>query len=276
MAGVRRPSAAAGRSGCASGSATRSKRRDRSAGRRRPQRNVEPSAGVTRHEAVALHEPRQRERLRAGNTISKTVRPGRLATEIAPPCRSTIAFTIDNPRPLPPDLTPGPRRVRLVEAIEDVRQVLRRDARGAFVLDRQRDAAVDRRCAASRSVAAARRVADGVGGQILQRLLEPIAIAGDRAPRPARSTVASVTPRRCARALVPRGDAVEQLRRPARRSICSVPPPPSSRARSSRSPIIRSSRARFVADDRQVARRASPRRASAPASSAFRDSRASR
>ena len=39
-----------------------------------------------------------------GSTISKTVLPGRLSTEIAPPCRSTIAFTIDSPSPLPPDV----------------------------------------------------------------------------------------------------------------------------------------------------------------------------
>ncbi len=37
-----------------------------------------------------------------GSNISKTAPPS-LRAEIDPPCRSTIAFTIDSPRPLPPD-----------------------------------------------------------------------------------------------------------------------------------------------------------------------------
>ena len=39
----------------------------------------------------------------AGKTILNSVRPGRLLTSIVPPCRSTIALAIDNPRPLPAD-----------------------------------------------------------------------------------------------------------------------------------------------------------------------------
>ena len=51
--------------------------------------------------------------------------PGVLRPTTRPPCRSTIALTIDSPSPVP---AAGPRRVGLVEAIEDVRQVLGRDA----------------------------------------------------------------------------------------------------------------------------------------------------
>ena len=36
------------------------------------------------------------------------MRPGRLSTESVPPCRSTIAFTIDRPRPLPLDRPVSP------------------------------------------------------------------------------------------------------------------------------------------------------------------------
>ena len=67
--------------------------------------------GVTRSAEPRARAPGERRRATlqpsvSGNTISKTVRPGRLVTDIVPPCRSTIAFTIDNPSPLPP-LTPA-------------------------------------------------------------------------------------------------------------------------------------------------------------------------
>ena len=118
---------------------------------------------------------------------SKTVRPGWLVTEIVPPWRSTIAFTIDRPSPLPPELSWRARRLGLVEPIEDVRQVLGRDARalvghgdrhaGLLEAECLRDA-IGARAELDRR--AGRRVAQRVGGEVLQRLLEAIAIAAHR------------------------------------------------------------------------------------------------
>ena len=80
----------------------------------------------------------------------------------------------------------------------------------ALVLDRQRDAVVDRPGSQTQR-AAARGVAHGVGGEVLQRLLEAIAIAGDllRARLDRRSP--ATTPAGLGGALVPRGDAAEQI-----------------------------------------------------------------
>ena len=76
------------------------------------------------------------------------------------------------------------RRVGLEEAIEDMRQVFRRDA-GAFISHREdHGAAVALR--SQRDGRTGRRVAERVGGEVLQRLFEPIAIAADVARRSAR------------------------------------------------------------------------------------------
>ena len=95
-----------------------------------------------------------------------------------------------------------------------------------------------------------------VGGEVLQRLLQPVAIADDGL-RARLDRRLHRDARRLARALVPRARRDRTARRPAPARSCSAPPPPSSRARSSRSPMMRSSRLRLVADDRQIAR---PRR----------------
>ena len=52
--------------------------------------------------------------------------PACSSTETRPPWRSTIALTIERPRPLPREVS-STRRVGLVEAVEDVRQVRGRD-----------------------------------------------------------------------------------------------------------------------------------------------------
>ena len=70
---------------------------------------------------------------------------------------------------------PVARGVGLVEPIEDEGQVLGRDA-GPAVRDRQHHAAV-RAAAGQRDAAVSRRVADGVGDQVLQHLLEPPRVA---------------------------------------------------------------------------------------------------
>ncbi len=100
--------------------------------------------------------------------------PGVLRTVTVAPCRSTIALTIDRPRPLPP-ACPAARRVALVEPIEDVRQVFRRDAR-ARIADGDDDASSSTR-ASSLTNPPARRVSQRVGREILQRLFEPHRIA---------------------------------------------------------------------------------------------------
>jgi hypothetical protein len=69
------------------------------------------------------------------------------------------------------------RRIRLVEAIEDVRQVLGRDAGAGVGHPQERGAAGGRR--AERDRAAVRSVAQRVGDQVLDDLLEAIRIAGE-------------------------------------------------------------------------------------------------
>ena len=129
-----------------------------------------------------------------------------LVAETRPPCCSTTARTIDRPRPdsAAPRVARG---VDAVEAVEHVRQVLGRDARPA-VLDDQHDLGAGRR-RPQRDAAAARRVAHGVGDQVLQHLLEPPLVAkhgfGARADVPFERDAALVE-----RALVPGERALEQ------------------------------------------------------------------
>src|SRR4029079_11392733 len=69
----------------------------------RVRRNQRPAAAVAEAEGKRL-----------GSRKLKTVRPGWLSIETWPPCRSTIAFTIESPRPLPSgDADPGARRTLL-------------------------------------------------------------------------------------------------------------------------------------------------------------------
>ena len=86
----------------------------------------------------------------------------------------------------------------------------------------------------------ARRIANRISRQVLQRLLESILVRGDRlgAGRDGRFQRKCPPPDRRARAAPPRG---RRARRRTRWRFVNVPPPPSSRASSSRSPISRSS-----------------------------------
>ena len=97
------------------------------------------------------------------------------------------------------------------------------------------------RSADKRERAALRRVAQRVGGQVLDRLFEPVRIADERFGV-AIDMLDELDAPRLQVALVPLGDALEERRHVDARLRASLSPPPSSRARSSRSPMIRSSR----------------------------------
>ena len=99
---------------------------------------------------------------------------GRLATSIRPPWRSTIQAAIARPRPVPP---PGSAR-RPVEALEQVRQVLRPDP-GAVVLDHERRRRRRPRATRDADPAVGRAVADGVVDEDHHQLAEPGGIADD-------------------------------------------------------------------------------------------------
>src|SRR5207244_11903794 len=74
---------------------------------REVRREVQPArvhAGLrlTQRDVLAgRHVKRNANRDQSAISNSKTVRPGRLSTEIRPPWRSMIAFTIESPSPLP-------------------------------------------------------------------------------------------------------------------------------------------------------------------------------
>ena len=169
-----------------------------------------------------------------------------------PPWRSTIAFTTDRPSPLPAAALPVPRRIDLVEAIEDERQMLRRDAETG-VADRQRHvvavqfgAQLDFRRQAACGAARWRRGSAA-----------PVRAAADRrreSRRRAPTDVVSGTPLSFA------SGSWRAATRPNRfstatSSALSESPPASSRARSSRSPTSRSSRSVSSADDVEAVRR---------------------
>ena len=104
------------------------------------------------------------------------VRPGALVTPIDPWCRSTIAFAIESPRPLPGAFRCA-RRIGLVEPIEHERHVI-----GGNPLPRVDHRQHDRvalAVGAQLDVPAGRRVAQGVGEQVLDHLLDPIGIGDD-------------------------------------------------------------------------------------------------
>ena len=66
------------------------------------------------------------------------------------------------------------RRVGFVEPLEDMRQVLGWNARAVVAHDQPRS--LGRRLRRKRQPTALGRMAQGVGGEILQRLLEPLSI----------------------------------------------------------------------------------------------------
>jgi hypothetical protein len=118
--------------------------------------------------------------------------------------------------------------------------MLGRDSVSAFVFDRQRDAALDR-AGGQPQRAAARRVADGVGGQILQRLLPPT-----RSPVTCSAPGAIDVSCDGRQAGDRRGRSNSDRHAPAPRSA-----PRSSRAGEQLADAVRGGW--FVADDRQVA-----------------------
>ena len=99
--------------------------------------------------------------------------------------------------------------VGLVEAVEDVRQVRGRYP-VPFVFDPNRDA-LDIKPRAEPQRGPRRRVADGVGGQVLQRLLQPVPIAAHDV-RAGTDIFLDGGSLGLARKLVPRGHPRKQLR----------------------------------------------------------------
>ncbi len=106
------------------------------------------------------------------NTVAT---PGSLVADTVPPCRSTMALTIERPRPLRTAGFAGARRIDLVEPVEDEREVLGRNA-PAGIAHRQGDR-IPGQLRANLDFSAGRRVPQGVGGEILQRLLEAERVA---------------------------------------------------------------------------------------------------
>ncbi len=115
------------------------------------------------------------------------------------------------PDPLPDVAGRASRRVRLVEPLEDVRQVLGRNARAGVAPETVTNpSSFSTTSAASDSRAAIRRVTQRVGGQVLQRLLELLPVGLDRQVR--RLHVDVERDRRVAqRRAVAIGDTAEQL-----------------------------------------------------------------
>src|SRR5262245_17500875 len=105
MAGVRRPSSAAGELAARADSrrSARDGRRDRGRPDEQGRRHLALSVGRAPPPHSRVHVPIPGQPRSTGSSISKTVRPGALSTEIVPPWRSTIALTIDSPSPLPPE-----------------------------------------------------------------------------------------------------------------------------------------------------------------------------
>ena len=102
--------------------------------------------------------------------------PGRPRDRTAPPWPSTIARTIVSPRPSPG--TGARSRSRAVEAVEQVRQVLGRDADAGV---RDLDARAPVACVEPHGDAAAgRRELERVRDQVVEHLREPVAVADAR------------------------------------------------------------------------------------------------
>ena len=105
-----------------------------------------------------------------------SVRPGADDTLMPPPWRSTIALAIDRPSPLPASPAAA-ARVSLVEAIEDVRQMLWRNAVAS--VDDRHPHAIRRANSPHLDNAAVWRVTHRVGEQVVDHLLQPVRIAKD-------------------------------------------------------------------------------------------------
>ena len=235
MAGLHRPPAAAG--------AAWIREQIRSQGEVPPPNQQTQTAAIDgarlKAELATTARSVQRECPRGQHHLEDST-PGRLATDIVPPCRSTIAFTIDNPSPLPP-ATPGratrpPCRSDRRCAADGLAAIPAAPWSSTDTATPSRD-----RPGGQTQHAAARRIAERIGGEVLQGLLEAIAIAGDLLGARLDRRLASCTPAGVQRLLVSRATRSNSSAT-ATVAICSDPPPPSSRARSSRSPIIRSSR----------------------------------
>ena len=150
--------------------------------------------------------------------------PGRLSQVIRPPWAATISRTMASPRPVP-----GPAALagHAEELVEDVRQVLRRDA-DAGVGDRQRHRPSPAAAADSVIRPPAVGVGEGVVEQVAQGMAEPRGVdrdrrqvvggldgdrrrpcprrgAGRRRPRAAAAPPAARVDGRAARALAPAG-----------------------------------------------------------------------
>ena len=135
--------------------------------------------------------------------------PGAFAARTSPPWRTTIARDDREPEPAARrHAGAGARGVGLVEPIEDVRQVLGRNARAGIG---HRDAdAIAVRLGEQRDPAAVRRVPDGVGRHVLQRLLEPVGVPPD-VRRARRRRRVQRDPPIAEHRPVPVGDAAEQI-----------------------------------------------------------------
>ena len=104
-------------------------------------------------------------------------RPACSSTSTSAPWAAQIDFTIDSPRPAPPCVARA-RAVDAEEALEDVRQRLRRDA-DAVIGDLEYRVGPSRRTSQAHAPAA-RGVLDGVVEQVDDHLLEARAVARTR------------------------------------------------------------------------------------------------
>ena len=198
--------------------------------------------------------------------------PARLEAVTVPPWRSTMAFTIDRPRPLPVACA-GAGRIHLVEPIEHVRQMLGCDARSG-VADGHDDRAVlerrvqRRRCRLS-ACGAARSRPDSAA---------PARAAWDRRSRfrrRARCSSSMLDAFLFGRAAVAREHASEQI---LERHILRVERLAAAFEARQIQQIADDvlDALRLVANDRRDSARAFRDRATARAARAFRDSRACR
>ena len=133
--------------------------------------------------------------------------PGRLEADTVPPCRSTMAFTIDSPSPLP-DACPARDGSTLKKRSNTCGRCSGAIPEPVSLTVTTTSAIVDRRVQVN--TAASGRVAQRVGGKILKRLLEPHRIAGDDL-RACADAGRNLDPLLLRRAAVARDDAPEQI-----------------------------------------------------------------
>ena len=111
------------------------------------------------------------------STVKVVPRPGSLRTAIRPPCASTSCRAMARPKAAPGVNGPGPRGVAAPEAVEDKRQVLRRDAlSGVCYLETYSFMA--RLCPQGDGPAVA-GVSDGVRDEVSEDLLESTGVGHD-------------------------------------------------------------------------------------------------